>query len=62
MTRDEIITALVVDMMNTISANDDGWYLSSICEQGFKGFANYTDEELAQEYAELLEINHSARG
>ena len=56
MTRDEIITALVVDMMNTISANDDGWYLSSICEQGFKGFANYTDEELAQEYAEL--INH----
>ena len=62
MTREEIISALVVDMMNTISANDDGWYLSSICEQGFKGFTNYTDEELAQEYAELLEINHLARG
>jgi len=56
MTREEIITALVVDMMNTISASDDGWYLSSICENGFKGFANYTNEELAQEYAEV--INH----
>ena len=58
MTREELISALVVDMMNTITASDDGWYLSSICEQGFKGFTNYTDEELAQEYAELLEINH----
>ena len=59
MTREEIISALVVDMMNTISEGD-GWYLSSICENGFIGFANYTDEELAQEYAEV--INHLTRG
>jgi hypothetical protein len=62
MTREEMINALIVDMMNTISADDDGWYLASICENGFKGFINYTDEELAQEFAELLEINHLARG
>lgn len=58
MTREEIINALVVDMMNTINESRDGWYLSSICENGFIGFANYSDEELAQEYNEL--INHSA--
>ena len=62
MTREEIIDALVVDMMNTINESGDGWYLSSLCENGFKGFINYTDEELAQEYAELLENNHLARG
>lgn len=61
MTREEMISALIVDMMNTINEGD-GWYLSSICENGFIGFNNYTDEELAQEYAELLEINHPARG
>jgi len=55
MTREEMISALIVDMMNTINEGD-GWYLSSICDNGFKGFSNYTDEELAQEYAEL--INH----
>jgi hypothetical protein len=58
MTRDEIISALVVDMMNTITASSDGWYLASICENGFIGFTNYTDEELAQEYAEVFDINH----
>jgi hypothetical protein len=57
MTRDEMISALIVDMMNTISEGD-GWYLSSICADGFVGFQNYTDEELAQEYAEIFEINH----
>ena len=61
MTREDMISALIVDMMNTINEGD-GWYHASICENGFIGFNNYTDEELAQEYAELLEINHSARG
>ena len=61
MTREEIISALVVDMMNTISEGN-GWYLSSICENGFIGFANYTDEELAQEYAELFENNNLEQG
>jgi hypothetical protein len=54
MTREEMISALIDDMMDTIS-NSSGWYLSSICADGFKGFHNYTDEELRQEYAELIE-------
>ena len=57
MTREEKISALIDDMMNTIREGD-GWYLSSICADGFVGFQNYTDEELAQEYAEIFEINH----
>ena len=61
MTREEKISALIDDMMNTIREGD-GWYLSSICADGFKGFHNYTDEELAQEYAELIENNHLAQG
>ena len=54
MNREEIISALIDDMMDTI-ANSSGWYLSSICAEGFIGFNNYTDEELRQEYAELIE-------
>jgi hypothetical protein len=61
MTREEKISALIDDMMNTIREGD-GWYLSSICADGFVGFQNYTDEELAQEYAELIENNQLARG
>lgn len=54
MTREEMISALIDDMMDTIY-NSSIWYLSSICADGFKGFHNYTDEELRQEYAELIE-------
>jgi hypothetical protein len=54
MTREEMISAFIDDMMDTIS-NSSGWYLSSICADGFKGFHNYTDQELRQEYAELIE-------
>jgi hypothetical protein len=61
MTREELISALIDDMMDTIS-NSSGWYLSSICADGFKGFNNYTDEELAQEYAELFENNNLEQG
>ena len=56
MTRDEMISALIDDMIDT--ATNSRWYLASICNDGFKGFHNYTDEELAQEYAEIFEINH----
>lgn len=55
MNREEMINALIVDMMNTIQEGD-GWYLSAICADGFVGFNNYSDEELRQEYAELLEL------
>ena len=53
MTREEMISALIDDMMDTLSVSD--WYTSAICSDGFKGFNNYTDEELRQDYAELLE-------
>jgi hypothetical protein len=57
MTRDEMISILIDDMMNT--ATDSRWYLASICSDGFKGYHNYTDEELRQEYDELLAIDGS---
>lgn len=60
MNRDELISALINDMMDT--ATNSRWYLASICSDGFKGFHNYTDEELRQDYAELLENNHLAGG
>ena len=60
MTRDEMISILIDDMMFT--ATNSHWYLASICSDGFKGFHNYTDKELAQEYAELIENNQLAQG
>lgn len=49
--RDKAIGELVGNDVDTIK-NDDGWYLSSILHSGFKGYDNYTDEELMQELAE----------
>lgn len=46
--RVKAIDALVDDDMNTVE-NDDGWYLSSLLINGFKGYNNCTDEELMQE-------------
>ena len=45
------IGELVSNDIDTIK-NDDGWYLSSILHSGFKGYDNYTDEELIQELKE----------
>ena len=55
-----MISILIDDMMFT--ATNSHWYLASICSDGFKGFHNYTDEELRQEYAELIENNQLAQG
>jgi hypothetical protein len=49
--RTEAIDTLINDDMNTVE-NDDGWYLSSLLINGFKGYANYTDEELMNELME----------
>lgn len=51
-TREEKTSALIDDMINTLS--DSYWYVSSICANGFKGFHNYTDEEINRDYAELI--------
>ena len=51
-TKEEKISALIDDMINTLS--DSYWYASSICPDGFQGFQNYTEEEINREYAELI--------
>jgi hypothetical protein len=51
-TKEEKISALINDMINTLS--DDYWHASAICSNGFKGFQNYTEEEINREYAELI--------
>ena len=52
-TREQMISELIDDMMDTMT--NSGWYASSVCSDGFKGFNNYTDEELTQDYNELME-------
>lgn len=49
--REMAIEELVCNDMDTVR-NDDGWYLSSILSNGFKGYKNMTDEELIQELRE----------
>lgn len=49
--RDKAIQELAQNDANTIDS-DDGWYLTSILYDGFKGYNNYTDEELMQELME----------
>ena len=47
------IQSLVDDDLNTIlSYNDDNWILSEMLVNGFKGYSNYTDQELMQELKE----------
>jgi hypothetical protein len=46
--RELAISELVDNDMDSIR-NDDGWYLSSILTNGFKGYTNMTDEELIEE-------------
>jgi hypothetical protein len=49
--RDKAIEELVSDDMNTVFNGGD-YYLSSILTNGFKGYANYSDDELIQELNE----------
>ena len=51
--RDKIIEKLVDDDLNTIlTYGDDNWILSNMLINGFKGYTNYTDDELIQEINE----------
>ena len=51
--REKAIECLVDDDLNTIlTYNDDNWILSEILIKGFKGYVNYTDEELETELVE----------
>lgn len=55
MTRDEMIEHLVDDDINEIldAARDSNFeVIAYTLELGFKGYVNYTDEELAGEIAE----------
>ena len=46
--RENAIDALIDDDIDTMK-RDDNWILSEILLEGFKGYANYTDDELEQE-------------
>jgi hypothetical protein len=54
--RHEMIRMLIDDDLDTIKTNqiqdNDNSYLYSILASGFKGYGNYTEEELVQEMNE----------
>lgn len=54
--RDNAIETLVNDDIDTIltseGAYNDRFFLSVLLTEGFKGYANHTDEELEQELVE----------
>lgn len=54
LTRQEAIEALVDDDINTTSAVDGQEYLYNILKSGFKGYDNFTNRELKEEYSERL--------
>ena len=51
--KEKAIETLVDDDLNTIlSYNDDNWIMSELLTNGFKGYSNFTDDELIQELKE----------
>lgn len=48
--RNEIIKALVNDDMDITNAREGFRYLHDMLHKGFKGYDNYTNEELAKVY------------
>ncbi len=49
--RKEMINMLIDDDINTFQSSDS-WIISDILRSGFKGYENYTEEELVQEMNE----------
>lgn len=50
--REQCINELIADDCRLIQdgfEDGDAWYLESILNVGFKGYADYTDEEIIQE-------------
>ena len=51
--KEKAIETLVDDDLNTIlSYNDDNWIMSELLTNGFKGYSNFTDDELMRELEE----------
>jgi len=51
--RKEMIDELTGSMFDAMECDAD--YRWNLCQTGFKGFNNYTDEELKKEYIEFME-------
>ena len=52
MNREKMIDALTGSMFDAMECNAD--YRWFICREGFKGFNNFSDEELKQEYLDYI--------
>jgi hypothetical protein len=51
-TRKEMIDELTGSMFDAMECDAD--YRWNLCKEGFKGFNNYTDEELEKDYREFM--------
>lgn len=51
-TKDDVISHLTGSMFDAM--NQDEYYMEQIIEYGFKGFYNYTDDELLKEYRDYI--------
>lgn len=49
--REEMITMLIDNDIDTFQSSDS-WIISEILRSGFKGYENFTDDELVQEMNE----------
>ena len=49
--REEMIQMLIDDDIDTFQSSDS-WIISEILRSGFKGYENFTDDELVQEMNE----------
>ncbi len=54
LTRNYIVEAIIDDDTDTILEHNSLTYITGILEKGFKGYENYTNEELKKEYNERL--------
>jgi hypothetical protein len=55
--RDTMIEHLTGSMFDSMECDADYRWL--LCQTGFKGFNNYTDEELIQEYRDYISEDES---
>ena len=53
--RETAIAELTASMFDSMS--QDEYYMEQVIEHGFKGFYNYTDEELIQEYKDYISMD-----
>ena len=54
--RKEMIDELTGSMFDTMECDAD--YRWNLCKEGFKGFNNYTDEELEKEYIKFMKYEY----